>query len=163
MDKKAVNSVFEERMNAGLRYDSGKLRFDLLPPEPVIHAVGVLTDGASKYADRNWELGMPWSKVIGPMFRHIFKWLCGERYDEETGRPHLAHVIVNAMFLLTYEERGLGIDDRAKPAPHMIKLLNGARAVAPPPSDPVAEGDYQGSFGLPVDAPQFARTASLRS
>ena len=42
----------------GMKYDSGKPRYDLLPPELLEEAAKVLTFGAQKYEPRNWEAGM---------------------------------------------------------------------------------------------------------
>lgn len=95
----------------GLRHDNGKVRLDLIPPEWVMVLGNVLTAGANKYADRNWELGMPWSKIWGPLLRHAFKWLLGEQYDKETGCHHLAMVAWNALALMTYQMRGIGTPD----------------------------------------------------
>lgn len=95
----------------GLRYDAGKNRLDLLPPEWIWGLGKVTTAGALKYADRNWEKGMPWSKVWGPMLRHAFKWLLGEAHDKETGCHHLLMVAWNALALFTYELREIGEND----------------------------------------------------
>lgn len=99
-------------LGGGLRFDAGKNRLDLLPFDALTELGMVYTMGAQKYAPRNWELGMPWSKVLGPMLRHLFtRIVTGERLDPESGRSHLAHVAWNALALLTYELRGLGEDD----------------------------------------------------
>ena len=103
--------VAEGAAATGLRYDTGKLRLDLIPPEWLESLGGVLTKGSIKYAPRNWEQGMAWSKCWGPLLRHCVKWLGGERLDPETGEHHLAHVAWNALALLVYEQRGLGEDD----------------------------------------------------
>jgi len=96
----------------GLRYDTGKLRWDLLPPE-IEEVVKVFTMGAVKYSDRNWELGMNYGRVIAAMFRHIFAWLKGETNDPESGLHHLAHAQWNILALLVYEKRGMTqFDDR---------------------------------------------------
>ena len=47
----------------GLKHDQGKLRFDLIPPEALIELAKVLTYGASKYNDRNWEFGMAYGRL----------------------------------------------------------------------------------------------------
>lgn len=65
----------------GLRYDKGKLRFDLIHPVANEGLARVLTKGARKYADRNWEGGMPWSKVLGPLKRHLQAIERGEDWD----------------------------------------------------------------------------------
>jgi hypothetical protein len=96
----------------GLRYDADKLRMDLIPPEAELFLARVLTQGAQKYASRNWELGMDWSRCIGALKRHLLRWELGQMYDQESGEPHLAHVLWNAMALLVYEQRDIGKDDR---------------------------------------------------
>ena len=109
----------------GLRYDTGKNRLDLLPPEWIWGLGKVTTAGALKYEDRNWELGMPWSKVWGPMLRHAFKFLMGERYDKETGCHHLLMVAWNALALFTYDLKKLGVDDiRGAPQPWMFDFMD---------------------------------------
>lgn len=96
----------------GLRYNEGKLRLDLITPE-IIKGIGeVLTKGAEKYADRNWELGMSWSKVIASLKRHLFAFENGEDYDKETGLLHINHILCNAGFLSTYYKNHPEFDDR---------------------------------------------------
>lgn len=89
-------------MSEGLRHDEGKLRHDLIPPNPINELAKVLTFGAKKYADHNWMKGMKWSKVIGPLKRHLNAIERGEDHDSESGLLHAAHVMCNAMFLLEY-------------------------------------------------------------
>jgi Domain of unknown function (DUF5664) len=95
----------------GLRFDAGKNQLDLIPPEWVWALAMVLTRGAIKYAIRNWERGMKWSKMIGCSLRHIFKFACGERYDRESGCHHLAHAAWNLLALMTYDIRKIGEND----------------------------------------------------
>jgi hypothetical protein len=99
----------------GLRYNTGKPRWDLLPIDAVEQVVAVLTKGAEKYAERNWERGMKWSICQGSMMRHIVKSSKGERIDPETGLSHMAHVACNALFLLAYELRGMDDFDDIEP------------------------------------------------
>ena len=101
----------KQRQTGGLRYDTGKLRLDLLPPEWEEALAQVMTHGVKKYAERNWELGMDWSKVYGPLRRHVLAWLKGEELDRESGLPHMAHVAWNALALMVYEQRRLGQDN----------------------------------------------------
>lgn len=98
----------------GLRYNTGKRRFDLLPPDALASLADILTIGAKKYAERNWELGMPYSDALGSLERHLMAWKAGEDLDPESGQSHLAHIATNAIFLLTWELRGVGADDRVK-------------------------------------------------
>jgi hypothetical protein len=97
---------------SGHKYDTDKPRLDLVPPE-VIHATAdVLTFGAEKYGDRNWEAGMDWGRAYAALMRHMLAWWGGEDKDPETGRSHLWHAQCCLAFLITYEMREIGYDDR---------------------------------------------------
>jgi hypothetical protein len=96
----------------GHKDDDGKLRLDLIPPELLADTAAVLTFGAAKYGERNWEKGMRWGRVFAAAMRHLLAWWAGQDKDPETGLSHLAHVLCCVMFLATYERRGIGHDDR---------------------------------------------------
>ena len=94
--------------------DQDKIRMELVPPE-LMTAVGeILTFGAKKYADRNWELGMNWSRCYGALMRHLWSWWnpFESDTDPETGKSHLWHAGCCIAFLISYESRGIGKDDR---------------------------------------------------
>lgn len=97
-----------------LKFDQDKIRLELLPPELLTETGKILTFGAKKYADRNWELGMDWSRVYGALNRHLWTWWGGQNKDPESGESHLAHAACCIAFLLAYEQRGVGTDDRQK-------------------------------------------------
>lgn len=107
---------------SGTKFDNGKVRIDLFPPEALIAISQVLTFGAQKYADRNWEEGMKWGRVFGALMRHLWAWWGGKgstsnsflfgELDEETKMSHLWHAGCCIVFLITYEARGIGEDDR---------------------------------------------------
>ena len=101
----------------GQKFDSDKIRYDLLPPELLEEVARVLTFGAEKYSARNWELGMKWSRPFGAMMRHMWAWWGGEDKDPETGYSHLAHAACCIAFLVAYERRNAGEDDRPKAGP----------------------------------------------
>lgn len=94
------------------RFDTDKLRMDLLPVEWMVELSNVLTEGAKKYDDNNWRKGMDWSRCIGSLYRHLTKWQSGITFDTETQCHHLAHVAWNALALMVYQMEGLGKDDR---------------------------------------------------
>lgn len=94
------------------RFDTNKLRMDLLPVEWTVELSKVLTRGAEKYGDNNWQKGMEWSRCVGSLYRHLTKWQSGITFDSETQCHHLAHVAWNALALLTYQLEGVGVDDR---------------------------------------------------
>lgn len=103
-------------MPEGVKFDTGKLRYDLMPHDALEEYVGVLTYGAAKYADRNWEAGMDWSRLYAAALRHLTSWWKGHDIDDESGLPHLAHVLCCINFLLAYQLREAGKDDRPCPA-----------------------------------------------
>jgi len=92
--------------------DNAKTRYDLLPPEFLEETARVLTFGAQKYSAHNWAQGASWSRYFSAMMRHMWAWWRGEDNDPETGFSHLAHAACCLSFLIAYQRRGLGEDDR---------------------------------------------------
>lgn len=101
-------------MEEGKKYDQGKLRYDLIPPDALDALARVYTAGAEKYGDRNWEQGLAWGRIFGAIMRHSWAFWRGEDCDKESGLPHMAHVAWGAFTLLTFFLRGTGKDDRNK-------------------------------------------------
>jgi len=82
-----------------------KPRPDLISPFAEERQGHWLRMGAVKYAERNREHGMPFSRCVASLKRHLMKYQQGKR-DED----HLAAIMFNAMALIHYEEmieRGL--------------------------------------------------------
>ena len=102
------------KMNEGNKYDGDKLPIDLIPPEMLTALASVLKYGAIKYEPRNWEKGMRWGRVFAALMRHMWAWWRGENEDEETKMSHLWHAACCIAFLVAYEARGIGQDDRTK-------------------------------------------------
>ena len=96
----------------GVKYDDGKNRVGLIPILPLLEIGKVFSRGASKYDARNWEKGMPWSRVYDAALRHIYTWWAGERTDPEMRTHHLANAITNLLFLLEYDRTHPECDDR---------------------------------------------------
>lgn len=89
----------------GLKFDGGKLRLDLIPPN-VIHGLGEsLTYGANKYGDHNWERGIKYSRVFAALMRHLWAWWKGSDFDDESHLRHLHHALACLTFLVEYENR----------------------------------------------------------
>lgn len=85
----------------GTKHDCGKRRYDLMPELAEGAVVDVLTFGATKYGDRNWEgLERLDDRCFAACRRHLARWREGEHTDPETGLPHVAHAIVNLIFIL---------------------------------------------------------------
>ena len=96
----------------GLRKNEGKPPLELVPPEAIWAIARVLRHGAEKYAARNWERGMNWTICYACAMRHLLKWMEGQPVDEESGLSHLDHALTNLAFLVAYERRQAGTDDR---------------------------------------------------
>ena len=103
----------QQKSEPAWKQDGGKARMDLIAPEMLFGVAEVLRFGAAKYAERNWERGMSWGRCFGALMRHLWSWWRGEARDPETGFPHLWHAACCLMFLIAYEERKIGTDDRS--------------------------------------------------
>jgi hypothetical protein len=66
----------------------------------------------SRTGERNWELGMSWGRVFAALMRHMWAWWGGQKTDAETGMSHLWHAACCLAFLVAYEQRKSGVDDR---------------------------------------------------
>lgn len=97
----------------GRKDDDGKLRYDLIPADPLDELARVFTIGARKYGDRNWENGLAWGRVFAALMRHGWAWWRGETHDPEDGQHHLASVAWCALVLMQFENTHPGLDDRA--------------------------------------------------
>ena len=96
----------------GMKADEGKLRMELLSPTSIEGLAQVLTFGAKKYEDRNWEKGIAWSRVYGALQRHLSAFWGGRDTDYETGLPHLDHAACCIHFLQHYARHNEEFDDR---------------------------------------------------
>lgn len=84
----------------GKKYDKGKLRMDLIPPEALEGMAKILTMGAEKYGPNNWQgLENFEERYSGALMRHLNEMRKGELVDDESGEPHAYHVLCNAAFL----------------------------------------------------------------
>lgn len=88
-------------------------RFDLIPPEALKALAGQYGMGASRYGDRNWENGYPWSLAFAALNRHLWAFWSGEDIDPESGRPHMDAVMWHAFALRTFMENHKDKDDRS--------------------------------------------------
>jgi hypothetical protein len=99
---------------AGVKFDGGKLRFDLLPWRAIAAIAAIFTFGAKKYSDRNWELGIPPSRLFAALQRHLLSWYNREGVDPDTGKSHLHHAGCCVLMLIWMEMHKPELDDRPK-------------------------------------------------
>lgn len=91
-------------MIEGFKLDSEKLRWDLLPITEIEEVVKILTFGAKKYADNNWQI-VPNARerYYAALMRHVVLYRKGEQIDPESGVSHLAHAMCNMVFLMWFD------------------------------------------------------------
>lgn len=97
-----VSNPHSPQIGKGLRYNSGKTRYDLVPLHLLRSTAKVLEMGEKKYHRWNWADGMPFSVVIGCIKRHLAAIEQGEDLDPESGERHVGHIMCNMLFLEHY-------------------------------------------------------------
>ena len=78
----------------------GKGRCDLLPMCVLLRLARHYETGANKYAEHNWENGIPAHSFADSAIRHIFKYM-----DGQTDEDHLIAAIWNLCGLAWTEEK----------------------------------------------------------
>jgi len=96
------------------KFDGGKPPLSLISRYALEQEAMVMAFGASKYGRDNWRQGMDFSRLMDATLRHVYAFADGKDVDEETGLSHLAHARCCLAFLLEYEGKRLGTDDRYK-------------------------------------------------
>lgn len=97
--------IVTDKPSEGIKFDTDKLRMDLVPPEAIESLARVLGYGAKKYDDRGWEKGIKYSRLYAATLRHLLAWAKGQHYDTESNIRHLEHALCNLAFMVTYEYR----------------------------------------------------------
>lgn len=96
------------KSSEGKKFDNGKLRWCLLPMQPIIQIIKVLMVGADKYGDENWKKVEPFrERYYNALMRHINAWWLGEKNDPEDGLHHLAHAACCILFLIWGDDNGI--------------------------------------------------------
>ena len=132
------NNVNEVPIGNGVKFDTDKPRFDLVPPHAHLQVAKVFTMGAKKYGDRNWENGMKWSRILASLERHLNAIKRGEDIDPESGLRHIDHITANSMMLSEYYMIFPSGDDRS-----VSVLKNDKEQQQPPPTSSQKKNDHQ--------------------
>ena len=102
--KKTLWNAQQEEDQPTNKYDTGKLRIDLVPPA-IIEAVAEIREyGNNKYKDPDsWKTVEPY-RYIAALGRHFCEYLRDPKsVDAESGVSHLKHMACNVAFLLELE------------------------------------------------------------
>lgn len=67
-----------------------------------IDCANVFHYGSEKYSKWNWAQGMAWSIPLACAARHCLKLLNGQMKDDESGLPHIGHIMCNIVMLRTF-------------------------------------------------------------
>jgi hypothetical protein len=99
----------------GTKFDTDKLRLDLIPAEGEEGLGEAFTYGVTKYGDNNWREGLQYSRLIGAIARHLRAFKEGEDRDKESGLYHVDSIAATAMMLSTFlRENRTDLDNRYK-------------------------------------------------
>lgn len=92
-----IKSNLETESNLKIKYS--KYRPSLIPIDALEDMSKVMTDGAKKYGDNNW-IKVDTERYKDALMRHLIAYLKDpDGLDEESGHPHIAHLLTNAAIL----------------------------------------------------------------
>lgn len=125
MSATVFNSVQDsgqrEKFEGGAVRDvqDNKPRYALIPPGPLFRLAMHYTNGAKKYDDHNWVKGMPISRCVDSLMRHIEAYRVGD-----TTEDHLAAIAWNAFAIMFFEDNRPELDDMDTFRPNVDLSLN---------------------------------------
>lgn len=104
-----------ELKNQEAKKDAGKPPMELISSIAAVLLAKVLGFGAKKYSANGWrKIDLHFTRILAAILRHTFARLRGEVNDPETGLPHSAHIMCEAMFLCELEVTRPELDDTYK-------------------------------------------------
>lgn len=105
-NKEQSDKQYAAKKELGVKFDSNKPQWSLLPFEALEEVVEVLTSGAKKYAPDNWKyVPDADARYMDAAFRHMAQYMQGHKYDDETGNNHLAHAVCCLLFKLWFDRQ----------------------------------------------------------
>jgi len=96
--------IAEEKYHQA-KFDKGKLQYSLIPTEATKALATVLTHGAEKYSPNSW-MNVPDAsrRYLDALMRHLEAYRSGDLIDQDSGLPHLDHLLTNAAFLVALQK-----------------------------------------------------------
>lgn len=101
--------VIGNRSNVG----KPKLSLVLEARNALIYGARALEFGEIKYGRGNYRKGLKATECLDSMSRHMSAYLAGEDLDEESGLPHAALIMSNAVLFCENHASGTLVDDRS--------------------------------------------------
>lgn len=121
---------------SGVKYDTGKPRFSLLPWSAVRAVVDVLEYGARKYSVDNWKrVPDARQRYVDAALRHMTALADGERRDGESGLHHAAHAATCLLFIVWFDEK----EDAANELSEVMRASKEHAMKINQPRSPMAE------------------------
>ena len=111
-DEWDTQKVNESSLGTAKHYDTGKPAIQWIPYEALSVIAQAFEYGMGKYGTLNYQGGMKWSKMIGSILRHTYKFMGGEDNDEESGLSHLSHLGADVCMLIYFTVHHKELDDR---------------------------------------------------
>jgi hypothetical protein len=98
-------TYYAPQTGTGEKFDTGKLRYDLVPMDALDEIVRRFTHGAEKYAPGNWQtVDGAVERYSAALMRHYSAYRQGERIDPEApGLSHIGAVAWNALALVWFD------------------------------------------------------------
>ncbi len=89
-----------------LRFNIGKPQLSyILEFDHALNGIAkVMEMGAEKYDRGNWKIGLPKEQLLDSLMRHLVHLANGDSNDDESGLPHIHHVLANALFYAYHHE-----------------------------------------------------------
>lgn len=101
-----------QNLNQAERHNAGKPQLSYIPLNLLEDCARVFEFGAQKYARDNWKKGLPVTKVLDSLMRHIGDIQDGKYLDHESGLPITGHIMCNVIFLANaFKNKPEMIDD----------------------------------------------------
>lgn len=110
-----MSSGTDYKREMGVKFDTEKPDYSLLSPYALEEIAKVMTYGKRKYSAHNWRNGISNSRLFAATMRHLWAWMRGEDFDNETKISHLAHAACCVMMLIENTQLRPEQDDRWKP------------------------------------------------
>lgn len=107
--KQCYDEVYEKLLDGAItmtkarefaeRKNTGKPQMSYVDMHCLVPAAQVLEFEAKKYARNNWKKGMPVTKILDSLMRHIGDLQDGKVLDEDSKLAIIGYIQCNAMFL----------------------------------------------------------------
>ena len=95
-DPKLPDSGERSEFNTGAVRDASKGKGipSAIPPRALMKLARRFEDGAAKYERDNWKKGIPLSRYVDSLYRHLWAYMDGDKTED-----HLGAIIWNAVCL----------------------------------------------------------------